>query len=184
MSSLISVIRAAVRPGQLPDSIEEGEADATASIPATPLPEAIKPGGDMSANQTAPGAAAAVAGTLAAVAAAAQGGDADGYKAATDRMNAVLSADGIKGDAQRMSAALELASASPAMAADAVVAFVTANVPAAKLAAADNGQNYEQRRLAAASLAQPSASLGNDKPKATLSASAIYDARRQATKGA
>ncbi len=184
MSKLLSVIRAAVLPGPLPDSLEEGEPDALASIVETPrLDEAPTPGGDMSAIQTAPGAAAAATGALAAVAAAAQGGGADGYKAATDRISAVLSADGIKGDAARMTAALDLAVASPDMAADAVVAFVTANVAAARPAAASDADAYAQRRIEAAPLARPSAAADTAaQPK--LSASAIYDSRRQAVKGA
>lgn len=163
MTSLISAIRAAVRPGAIPDSLEENEPGALASTTELPLPEAQPTGGDMSANQTAPGAAQAAAGTLAAVAAAASGG-ADGFKTAMDRMNAVLGADGIKGDAKRMSAALELANASPDMSAEAVVAFVTANVPAtqaeaaAPAAPAASAQTYEQQRTAAANLAMPSGS--------------------------
>lgn len=163
MTSLISAIRAAVRPGAIPDSLDENEPDALASTTEMPLLEAQPTGGDMSANQTAPGAAQAAAGTLAAVAAAASGG-ADGFKTAMDRMNAVLGADGIKGDAKRMSAALELANASPDMSAETVVAFVTANVPAtqaesaAPAAPAAQAQTYEQQRTAAANLAMPSGS--------------------------
>jgi len=159
MTSLISAIRAAVRPGAIPDSLDENEPGAFASTTELPLSEAQPTGGDMSAIQTAPGsAAAAVAGTLATVAAAASGGS-DGFKTAMDRMNAVLGAEGIKGDAKRMSAALELANASPDMAAEAVVAFVTANVPATKAEApapAASAQSYEQQRTAAANLAMPS----------------------------
>lgn len=164
MTSLISAIRAAVRPGAFPDSLVENEPGALASTIEAPLPEAQTTGGDMSANQTASGsAAAAVAGTLATVAAAASGG-ADGFKTAMDRMNTVLGADGIKGDAKRMSAALELANASPGMTAEAVVAFVTANVPETKaevsapVAPATQAQTYEQQRTAAANLAMPSGS--------------------------
>jgi hypothetical protein len=161
MTSLISAIRAAVRPGAIPDSLDENEPGALASTTELPLPEAQTTGGDMSNIQTAPGVAAAAAGTLAAVAAAASGG-ADGFKTAMDRMNAVLSADGIKGDAKRMSAALELANASSGMDAEAVIAFVTANVPATKAEAsapaapAASAQTYEQQRTAAANLAMPS----------------------------
>lgn len=187
MTSLISAIRAAVRPGAIPDSLDENEPGALASTTELPLPEAQPTGGDMSANQTAPGsAAAAVAGTLATVAAAASGG-ADGFKYAMDRMNAVLGAEGIKGDAKRMSAALELANASPDMAAEAVVAFVTANVPATKAEApapAASAQSYEQQRTAAANLAMPNADGSNSKPKANLNPSAIFAARRSAQKGA
>lgn len=112
----------------------------------------------MTVVQSAPGAAPAVAGTLAAVAAAVSGGS-DGFKAAMDRIDAILSADGIKGDAGRMNAALTLAKASPDMTAEAVVAFVTANVPAAKAdqpAPVAATQSYEASRVAAANLAMPS----------------------------
>lgn len=189
MTSLISAIRAAVRPGAIPDSLDENEPGALASTTELPLPEAQPTGGDMSAIQTAPGAAQAAAGTLAAVAAAASGG-ADGFKTAMDRMNAVLGADGIKGDAKRMSASLELANASPDMSAEAVVAFVTANVPAtqaeavAPAAPAAQAQTYEQQRTAAANLAMPSASGSDQKTKASLNPSAIFAARRSAQKGA
>lgn len=140
----------------------------------------------MTVTQSAPGAAPAVAGTIAAVAAAASGGS-DGFKAAMDRMDAILSADGIKGDASRMNAALSLAKASPDMPAEAVVAFVKDNVPAAKAdqpapAPAAATQSYEATRVAAANLAMPSggqaASTG---PK--ISASSIYDMRRKSLKG-
>lgn len=183
MSKLLTAIRAAVLPGAIPDSLEPGEPDATASILEAPQLGAITTGGDMSATQTAPGAATAAAvGTLAAVAAAAQGGGADGFKAAMDRMEAVLSADGIKGDAGRMSAALDLAKASPDMAADAVVAFVAANVPAAQASA--GGESYEKQRLAAAPLASPTSASTSEKAKANLNPTAIFASRRQATKGA
>lgn len=163
MASLLATIRAAVRPGSQPDALDaiEGEPDASASILEEPHSEAEHTGGDMSVNQTVAGAAQAATATIAAVAAA-SGGD-DGFKTAVDRFNAVLGADGIKGDAKRMSAALDLATASPEMAADAVVAFVTDNVPAIQASAAPtdakpSASAYEQQRLAAASLAMPTGS--------------------------
>lgn len=81
-------------------------------------------------------------------------------KAANDRMGAVLAADGIKGDGKRMTAAFELAVGSPAMAADAVVAFVTANVAANVSPEASGAAEYDNRRLAAAALAQPDGGAG------------------------
>lgn len=189
MTSLISVIRAAVRAGTITDSLDENEPGALSSTIEAPLIEAQPTGGDMSAIQTAPGsAAAAVAGTLATVAAAASGGQ-DGFKTAMDRMNAVLGAEGIKGDAKRMSAALELANVSPDMSAEAVVAFVTDNVPetkgegAAPVVPAAQAQTYEQQRTAAAALAMPNASGTDPKTKANLNPSAIFGARRAAHKG-
>jgi ClpP class serine protease len=95
-----------------------------------------------------------------AVAAARSEGEAAGVKAATERLNAVLGADGIKGDGKRMSAALDLAVSSPAMAADAVVTFVTGNVAASAPTAAQQVAETDARRLAAAALAQPDAAAG------------------------
>lgn len=161
MSSLFASIRAAVRPGAIPHDLDNlgVEADANASNLETPPQEANSTGGTMSDTQTVAGAAQAAAATIAAA------GGSDGFKTAMDRMNAVLGADGIKGDAGRMSAALDLANASPDMAAEAVVAFVTANVPASTASAETpkpTQQNaptpaatYEQQRVAAANLAMP-----------------------------
>lgn len=63
-----------------------------------------------------------------AIAAARSEGEASGIKAATDRFAAIVSADGINGNAGRMAAAVDLAMKSPGMATEDVVAFVTANV--------------------------------------------------------
>lgn len=170
MPSLISVIRNAVRSGAVDDVLDpvEAEPSAQALNPEAPLNEATNEGGTMSGSQTVAGAAQAATATIAAVAAAS--GGTDGFKTAMDRMNAVLGADGIKGDGKRMAAALELASASPDMSADAVVAFVTANVPtsnaeAGQLATAASAPQatepkpvagaYEASVQAAASLAKP-----------------------------
>lgn len=70
-----------------------------------------------------------------AVSAARSEGEASGIKIATDRFAAIVSADGINGNAGRMVAAVDLAIRSPGMAADDVVAFVTANVTGAANAA-------------------------------------------------
>lgn len=161
MTSLISAIRAAIRTGALPADLDdiEADADASASSSQPPLIEAPTPtGGNMSENQTVAGAAGAAAAAIAA--AATSTGGADGFKTAMDRMTAILGADGIKGDGKRMAAALDLAAQSPDMAAEAVVAFVTANVSIASTASAPAGgqqqtSSYEQQRLTAAGLAQP-----------------------------
>ncbi len=63
-----------------------------------------------------------------AVAAAHSAGEAAGAKAATDRFAAIVSADGIKGSATRMSAAIDLAVRSPGMSTEDVAAFISANV--------------------------------------------------------
>lgn len=193
MTSLISAIRAAIRTGALPSDLEdiEVDADASASISQPPLIEAPTPtGGNMSENQTVAGAAAGAAAAAIAAAATSKGG-ADGFKTAMDRMTAILGADGIKGDGKRMSAALELAAQSPDMAAEAVVAFVNANVSAAASTAAatapaggeQQAASYEQQRLAAAGLAQPQAA-GVGTAKVNLDRNSIYAARRATVKGA
>jgi hypothetical protein len=192
MSSLLSAIRDAVRPGQQPHALDEVEAEtgATAPIPAAPLVEANSSGGTMSANQTLAGAAQAATSVI--TTAAATGAN-DGFKAAMDRVNGVLSADGIKGDAKRMTAAMDLANASPDMSAEGVVAFVTANVPAttasapiqpAAPASATQASAYEMQRLAAASLAMPAAGGTQASAGPKISASAIFEMRRNAQKGA
>lgn len=188
MSNLLTAIRDAVRPGAQLHALEtiEGEPGATASIPEAPPVEANSSGGNMSANQTVAGAASAATAAIAAVTAAASGGQ-DGFKAAMDRINTIMAADGIKGDAKRMNAALDLANASPDMSADAVVAFVTANVPATSVAASEpaapQASAYEKQRLAAANLAMPSGSQPQaSQPK--ISATSIFEMRRNALKGA
>lgn len=197
MSNLFSAIRAAVRSGAADDVLDhvEVESGAQALNPEAPHVEAPIPGGTMSATQTVAGAAQAATATIAAVAAAS--GGADGFKTATDRMHAVLGAEGIKGDGKRMSAALDLATASPDMAADAVVAFVTANVPAGSPSASAEAAPattpaasqpkpaagaYEAQVQAAASLAMPGgASAQASKP--AINRDAIFAARRIAPKG-
>lgn len=83
-------------------------------------------------------------------------GEATGIKAATDRLSTALGAEGVKGDAGRMAAALDLAVKSPAMAGADVAAFVLANVTASKpTAGAADPKAYEAGRLADAGMAQP-----------------------------
>ncbi|WFP74507.1 S49 family peptidase [Mesorhizobium sp. WSM4906] len=100
-------------------------------------------------------------------------GEAAGAKAANDRLVAALSAEGVKGDAARMTAALDLAQKSPGMSGEDVAAFVSANVQPAKPAAA----SYEDRRLAAAGLAQPGRSEQRSDKRASLNPDAIYKSR-------
>ncbi|TIT24412.1 MAG: S49 family peptidase [Mesorhizobium sp.] len=92
-----------------------------------------------------------------AVAAAETKGHAAGMAASTARLTAALGAEGVKGDAGRMSAALDLAAKSPAMSGEDVAAFVVANVAASKPAGGADAAAYEQQRLAASGLAQPGA---------------------------
>ena len=166
MASLIAAIRNAVHrdPTHALDAIEvEPGADA----PANPAPpsEAETTGGTMS-TQTQGGANPAVTAAIAA-ATLPQGKAAEGYTAAMARIDAILSAEGIKGDAARMTAALDLAKTAGEMSAEAIVGFVTANVPANKpeasapapaQPAADvrpDPAAYEAQRAASAGLAQP-----------------------------
>ena len=110
------------------------------------------------------------------VSAATTAGKAEGEKAATERFNAALGADGVKGDAVRMSAALDLAVKSPAMAGADVAAFVVANVAGAT-ATSSRAEAYASNRMASAGLAQP----GADAPskKASIDTGGIYAARRK-----
>lgn len=184
MTSLISAIRSAVRSGAVNDVLDEGEPGAEASNPEAPRVEASTRGGDMSGIQTVAGAAPAATAPIAA-AAAAPGGGADGYRAAIDRISAILAADGIKGDAGRMSAAIDLAKSAPDMTAEAIVGFVTAHVGAGPKAAAPAAAapSYEHQRLAAAALAMPGSTPAQaSRPR--ISAGSIYDMRRNAQKGA
>ena len=137
----------------------------------------------MSIEKTPPAATAGIdqAAHDAAVKVAGDNGQAAGAKAATDRLTAVLAADGIKGDGKRMAAAIDLATKSPAMAAADVIAFVTGNVAAAEKGKdEDPAKGYEANRLAAAGQVQP----GN-KPKGTtasIDANAIFASRAAAAK--
>ncbi len=114
----------------------------------------------------------------AAVAAARAEGHAAGTAEATERLSAVLGADGIKGDGKRMAAALDLATKSPAMAGADVTAFVAGNVSAAA-AGEQSATAYEASRLSAAGLAAPSAA---PKAKASINRGDIFSARRQVGK--
>lgn len=55
-------------------------------------------------------------------------GEAAGARAALDRFATIVAADGIKGNAARIGAAIDLAVKSPNMCAEDVVAFVIANI--------------------------------------------------------
>jgi hypothetical protein len=112
----------------------------------------------------------------AAVAAARTDGKAEGERSAIERLNAALGAEGIKGDAGRMSAALDLAVRSPAMAGADVAAFVVANVAASTVSTA-TAATYSAQRVEAAGLAQPCGSAATK--KATIDANGIYAARRK-----
>lgn len=94
----------------------------------------------------------------AAVKAAADKGAADGAKAANDRIAAIVATEGVKGNASRLAAAIDLAVKSPAMSAEDVAGFVTANVGAAPPATA----SLASRLQAASETADPLG--GSDQP--------------------
>jgi hypothetical protein len=108
----------------------------------------------------------------AAVKAANETGRSEGVKMATDRFVTALGSEGVKGDAGRMSAAIDLAMRSPAMSGEDVAAFVVANVAAAR---GDAAAGYEKNRLAAAGLAQP---VGGIEKKAAATNWADFRAKR------
>jgi capsid assembly protease len=179
--SLITSIARAIGGGTTEHAGIPDEPGAEASISETATME-----NDPMSNLSAAPGAGVIAGILeadhkAAVAKAEADGKAAGRKEASDRMAAILGADGIKGDGGRMAAALDLSAKSPDMAAEGVVSFVTTNVPAAK---ADATATYEQERLASAGLTQPGGGGGNRQAKADLNPTSIYAARSAAVKGA
>lgn len=135
--------------------------------------------GRLSMSETSGAPAAEVAGITqaehdVAVKAAADTARAEGSKAATDRLVAALGAEGVKGDASRMAAALDLAVKSPGMSGEDVAAFVTANV--AGSGKADASAGYEASRLAASGQAQPATRTAK---RTTVDTSGIYAARRK-----
>lgn len=112
-----------------------------------------------------------------AVAAAREEGHAAGAQAATTRLAAALGADGIKGDAARMSAALDLATTSPSMKGEQVAAFVTGNVASSSSEpSVDQVQTALENDRQPLGLAMPGGQV--KKAKASLSGSEIYSARR------
>ncbi|MDB5582824.1 MAG: lytic murein transglycosylase [Bradyrhizobium sp.] len=154
--SILSVIRAAVQPGANTHSVLTDEPGAEASTPeAAEIKET-----EMSV-QTAPGAATSAGITeeahAAAVAKATADGKALGATEERQRFAAIASADGMKGDGKRISAAVDLAIKSPGMAAADVVSFVAGNVAAT---ATTTTETYEQGRLAAAGLTEPNGTGG------------------------
>jgi hypothetical protein len=177
--SLLAAIHNAVV-GPVDAALDEGETGAAAHIPTTKESTMSKDsppaGGDPKAGNM-----VSQADHDAAVTAARSEGKADGEKAATDRLSAALGADGVKGDAGRMAAALDLAVKSPAMAGADVAAFIVANVSSAGPSKTASADKYGADRVAAAGLAQPTAS-GSSK-KATIDTGGIYASRRKQQEG-
>lgn len=114
----------------------------------------------------------------AAVSAARAEGVTAGAKEATDRLSAALGAEGVKGDAGRMAAALDLAVKSPGMSGADVAAFVTANVAASKPGSTP-AADYAASRSAAASLAAPQVKTGGKGDKSALAAAVSATNKRR-----
>lgn len=86
-----------------------------------------------------------------------------GFRAGTDRIATALTADGIKGNAKRMAAALDIAAKNPAMSSEDIATFVVEHVdgePKAESQAAHDARvaaaSYEPR-VVGAGLARPDA---------------------------
>ncbi len=164
--SLLAAIRAAVMPEDAEPILTEDQPGASTPTTEASPPRAIQEEDEMSEPSNKPAGAAIqpAAGNSSnddAVQAAGLAGEERGAKAANDRMAAILSAEGVKGDGKRMGAALDLALNSPDMAADQVTSFVTANVPASSPTAASGQSAHDRRRLDAMPHAQP----GEDQPR-------------------
>jgi hypothetical protein len=167
MSSLTAAIRGAMLADDEENLPEPGATGATA-------PLTMKGNLDMSGEQK-PAAGISQADHDSAIASATSAGHAAGVTAATVRLSAALGAEGVKGDAGRMSAALDLAVKSPGMSGPDVAAFVVANVPAAKPAAEVDAAGYDAARVAAAGQAQPQ---GGKKPQGAAMNWADFRAKR------
>lgn len=111
----------------------------------------------------------------AAVSAARSEGRSAGAQEATVRLQTALGAEGVRGDANRMTAALDLAVKSPAMSGEDVAAFVAANVAAAK---PTDAETLDRQR--AAGLAKPSPKPKSDSGKSGWGATADIINRRRA----
>jgi signal peptide peptidase SppA len=102
----------------------------------------------------------------AAVDTARQDGERAGAEATSQRFAEALGTEGVKGNATRMGAALDLLTKSPGMSAEDVAAFVTENV-GADASATDQAEAYAADRTQAAALAAPNK---NEPKKKGLSA--------------
>lgn len=110
-------------------------------------------------------------------------GLAEGHKAGAEsertRLASIINADGVKGDAGRLSASLDLATESPDMSADKIVAFAVKNVAETKaevLAAA----SLAARNQLPDSLAATGRGTGKPEAVKVPSAASIYEDRRKA----
>ncbi|MCG6204191.1 hypothetical protein LPW26_06060 [Rhodopseudomonas sp. HC1] len=114
----------------------------------------------------------------AAVTAARAEGVTAGATAATERLSAALGAEGIKGDAGRMAAALDLAVKSPGMSGGDIATFVTGNIAAAK-PAATSAADYAAARASASALAQPQAKTDGRSDRSPLAAAVATTNKRR-----
>jgi len=162
-------LTAAIRGAMLADDEELPEPGATGAT----APLSMK-GQEMS-GENKPAAGISQADHDAAVASARTAGHAAGVTSATERLSAALGAEGVKGDASRMSAALDLAVKSPGMSGADVAAFVVANVAPAKPAAEVDAAGYDASRVAAAGQAKPQ---GEKKPQGAAINWADFRAKR------
>ena len=171
-NSLLAAVHAAVA-GSVDDVLSEDETGAGAL-------NATKDSSMANSSQPAGGDQTGItkADHDAAVSAARAEGVTAGATAATERLSAALGAEGIKGDAGRMAAALDLAVKSPAMSGTDVAAFITANVQASPAATATAPGNYAADRAAAAGLAQPQVKADKTDKSALASAVATTNKRR------
>jgi hypothetical protein len=170
--SLLAAVHDAVV-GAASERPEEDENRAAAQ--STTQEETAMSNSDKPAGGANSGAGISQAEHDAAVKAARTDGEAAGAKTATDRLVAALGAEGVKGDAGRMSAALELAQKSPGMSGEDVAAFVAGNVASGEKQ--EPAADYERQRLAG--IAKPGAVQPSGGKKATINTSGIYAARRK-----
>ena len=172
-NSLLAAVHAAVA-GSVDDVLNEDETSAPA-LNATTGKHSMKTSGEPAGgDQTGISKADHDAGVTAARAE----GVTAGATAATERLSAALGAEGIKGDAGRMAAALDLAVKSPGMSGVDVAAFITANVSAAK-PGATGAADYAAQRSAASGLAAPQKSTAEKSDKTALASAVATTNKRR-----
>ena len=170
-NSLLAAVHAAVA-GSVDDVLTEDETGARAlnATKDTSMADSSQPaGGDQTGITKADHDAA--------VSAARAEGVTAGATAATERLSAALGAEGIKGDAGRMAAALDLAVKSKAMSGADVATFVTTNVAAAK-PGSTGAADYAAQRSAASGLTLPQGKAEKGDKTALASAVATTNKRR------
>ncbi len=146
MSTLLATIRGAMLADDEPDLPEAGATGASA-------PHTQESG--MSGSQAPAGVPQAD--HDAAVRAARSEGEAAGQRSAMERLQAALGADGVRGDAGRMGAALDLAAKAPGMSGAEVATYVSQHFAPAQSGASQG--SHDQRVLGAGQ-----AQTGSDKP--------------------